>query len=777
MGMAASQARLLSITSRLADNELRAQIANNAKMRLASDSSRISSDYVTALNNATMMITNYDLQGNSQFNKLNFNRLTEYSSFNTQYGLSNTYGQILVSENEAKIFEAADGDLDKYLMGHGLEYGTTYFNKGTFGLNGETETVIIQDDGGNEVANYSIEDLEKMYLGGKTSDGISHEGYAKGYDNYAAFSSAMVYFGKLYGEAYSNDAIMNAVDNKIKEFMASENYKGYGDTQYFVNDLIDAQKYIPGLNSDFYNYFVENYLVEDSYGNVAIGDKKYKFYAYGYNNEGYQFGDLYTKTDNTEYSPETDNINTYVNGDGSRPVASYSIPIVSGGENTNPVSVFLTKDNNGNYTLTLDMADIDGNATVKTKNGSDTNYKNKLRPNSVDNTYGYDKTDFVDTTNSTDIGCVYKKIGSKEYLVYNLDKMRESYGSNNSQVVLNLCAKVVPYAYFKGETCMFAWDEKSKTLAIKRKSENSTAQQEFWKYDYTDIYKIGDNGELIHKTVIGTEAEIIQNLRNEFFGYKTVVGTGSDATTEISPGEIRYNISLLGSGDTNYIAQAANAGDKDAQTLYTLYKDIKNNFGVDLQFAKSTNFSNVTAYIQSLNNPSDVTDDQKKTMQAIYDCAILDMMFDVYGEPSLRWVDKEHPEQDADVKVQWYTNLFERMKKGYAVLENGLASSNEWIEYALESGLVSVEQVDKQNNWNGTLYSNVATITEVTDDVAVARAEAEYKRAMNEVENKDKRLDIELKNIDTEHSALQTEYNSIKEVITKNIDRSFKMYS
>ena len=33
MGMAASQARLLTITARLADNELKSQTINNAKMR------------------------------------------------------------------------------------------------------------------------------------------------------------------------------------------------------------------------------------------------------------------------------------------------------------------------------------------------------------------------------------------------------------------------------------------------------------------------------------------------------------------------------------------------------------------------------------------------------------------------------------------------------------------------------------------------------------------------------------------------------------------------
>ena len=38
-------------------------------------------------------------------------------------------------------------------------------------------------------------------------------------------------------------------------------------------------------------------------------------------------------------------------------------------------------------------------------------------------------------------------------------------------------------------------------------------------------------------------------------------------------------------------------------------------------------------------------------------------------------------------------------------------------------------------------------------------------------------FDIELKNIDTEHNSLQTEYDSVKSVISKNIERSFKIYS
>ena len=122
--------------------------------------------------------------------------------------------------------------------------------------------------------------------------------------------------------------------------------------------------------------------------------------------------------------------------------------------------------------------------------------------------------------------------------------------------------------------------------------------------------------------------------------------------------------------------------------------------------------------------------------------------------------------------------MFERIQTGgYKVLQDGLASSNEWIQFAFESGIVTMEQVDSNRNWQSLIYQNCSDITEQTNDAAVAKAEAEYKAAMNKIENKDKRYDLELKNIDTEHNSLQTEYDSIKTAIDKNIERTFKLYS
>ncbi|MDE6139145.1 MAG: hypothetical protein K2F57_06710, partial [Candidatus Gastranaerophilales bacterium] len=155
---------------------------------------------------------------------------------------------------------------------------------------------------------------------------------------------------------------------------------------------------------------------------------------------------------------------------------------------------------------------------------------------------------------------------------------------------------------------------------------------------------------------------------------------------------------------------------------------------------------------------------------------MIDNMIDIYGEPKYAWVDENDTSNtgNADAKAQWYTNLFNRMKQGHKVLENGLASSSQWLAYALEAGIVSLEQVDKSFRWNGLSYKTCTKITEETDTEATTKAEAEYNRAMNDIKAKDNIYDLQLKNIDTEHTSLQTEYDVIKGVIDKNVQRTFK---
>ena len=176
---------------------------------------------------------------------------------------------------------------------------------------------------------------------------------------------------------------------------------------------------------------------------------------------------------------------------------------------------------------------------------------------------------------------------------------------------------------------------------------------------------------------------------------------------------------------------------------------------------------------------------------------------------------------DAD-KAQWYVNLWHRMngasdeKNGtqtdttvnslgdwnevihnentsttvrWAVLEDGLMNSSKWLQNALTQGTVTLEQVQftgestesntglKEVSWKSIIYSSSQEITEQTDDNAIAKAEAEYEQAQNDIEAKDKQFDNMLKLLDTEHEALQTEYESVQQVINKNIQRTLKIYS
>lgn len=165
-----------------------------------------------------------------------------------------------------------------------------------------------------------------------------------------------------------------------------------------------------------------------------------------------------------------------------------------------------------------------------------------------------------------------------------------------------------------------------------------------------------------------------------------------------------------------------------------------------------------------------------------------------------------------DPKAQWYVNLWHRINgesdinigfdpdtqkltytnetsgKYWKILEDNLYTSASWLKFALEQGLVTLEQVQnyedienetglKEAKWTSKIYSTCVDIQAVDDEAAIARAEAIYTRTLNDIEAKDKRYDSDIKKLDTEHNALQTEYESVKAAIDKNVERSFKAFS
>lgn len=114
------------------------------------------------------------------------------------------------------------------------------------------------------------------------------------------------------------------------------------------------------------------------------------------------------------------------------------------------------------------------------------------------------------------------------------------------------------------------------------------------------------------------------------------------------------------------------------------------------------------------------------------------------------------------------------------------ANDSEWLENMIKCGKISVSTVN-DNEKTGRVElttTSVATdeyledtTTTTIDKTALAKAEAEYEHKTKQIDSKDKKFDMDLSKLETERTALTTEYESVKKVISDNIERTFGIFS
>lgn len=131
--------------------------------------------------------------------------------------------------------------------------------------------------------------------------------------------------------------------------------------------------------------------------------------------------------------------------------------------------------------------------------------------------------------------------------------------------------------------------------------------------------------------------------------------------------------------------------------------------------------------------------------------------------------------------IQYLKNIFQKMAGSGYYTENDpnkTIKDNAWFEKELREGKLQLEYystVDRK--FVPTSIDSDTAIQEVEDEREIALIEQKYKNKLDDLEKKDNRFDLELKKLDTEHNALQTEYDSIKGLIDKNIEKSFNIFS
>lgn len=132
----------------------------------------------------------------------------------------------------------------------------------------------------------------------------------------------------------------------------------------------------------------------------------------------------------------------------------------------------------------------------------------------------------------------------------------------------------------------------------------------------------------------------------------------------------------------------------------------------------------------------------------------------------------------------YYLNVFNEIaESGLSVQNDKNMNDPDWLQMQLKNGNIFIAENKSNAGADGkddvvivSWDTGDSQLVSKSDDRQLAKAKAEYERETDEISEKDKRFDLELKSIDTEHNATQTQMESIKKVMDKNIERTFKFF-
>ena len=125
--------------------------------------------------------------------------------------------------------------------------------------------------------------------------------------------------------------------------------------------------------------------------------------------------------------------------------------------------------------------------------------------------------------------------------------------------------------------------------------------------------------------------------------------------------------------------------------------------------------------------------------------------------------------------ANFYDTLFNQIAiNGWVTNEN--VRDNEYLAEMLQNGTMFMSTLADDDYYYQSNYATYKYIKEVTDEQFIAQAEAKYLREKEKIQSKENILDMKMKNLDTEISALTTEYDTVKSVINNTVKSSFTRY-
>lgn len=778
MGLAASQGRLLSLTSRLSDLELRSQVLSNQKVALSTASSEASSKYIKALSNNYINL--YDING--EYQQANASLLTGYGAptGTDQLMLQNELGQVICSKDVLSAFEVANGNLDKFLGEFNVaRVDAKSYSKGTlsgisstsYNITGGTSRInaglVLTDPNSGVTAQLNNAQKALDNLGWQSDWGDEFGGALR------AIGTLLTTQGGILGD---EDLIGTGkfVNNVVK----SDDYK---QNPYWINSAQLAMEVGKDINVGAEKAFSVNgadYLKDktgDSTFKKAL-DQMQENLVKSFNQNGSLTQDQIDQiSKNAELAKAVIATIAITNAKdfpihANRPVFPDDYRGILPG---------CTKDMNTNlYNLT----DIYVVIFEAIQSGKITPNISNINMQYVDHIEDY--LAVKDYWKSSIVG--YKPAGhgpdcasgcTKDHqgsAIYDRepdtpDAVRSSYyESISSSEGYSYWVKTVS----NGST---SWNSALTTQVFTSTYWAGDAQRQvlgdgsvIWCSNADQFMQYLNNGRVDQGSAVENQPDYVNKYLNV---YKAKLQSVLDRVEE-SVHDVDANVAEMIKEETEKIN---GDGGENKGYIGTLTDEV-NKFMEEsgkIFPPDSPNGKKLLEYVQELNDFKDSGKPyDRNALKAIEE--LINKILALVGDSSNYDI-----LMSDEYSVNYYTNLFDALTNcGACAVDDDTMHDPDWLNEQLTVGNIYVSLVG-ETGLERKQYSTSFDYISVDNlsDADLTQAKAEYDAAVNKITRKEKKIDRELANIETEHTAVKNEIESIKTSRDANIERSFNLFS
>ena len=224
-------------------------------------------------------------------------------------------------------------------------------------------------------------------------------------------------------------------------------------------------------------------------------------------------------------------------------------------------------------------------------------------------------------------------------------------------------------------------------------------------------------------------------------------------------------------GSTKYSTNAFNSAVSEANGIngWASKAATKNkNYGTTAISLSNLTESFLTYYAQGLNGFDNT----------YYINTEADMSSYVTDDPYYMWeIGDPSAETTTDMyNAEFYAAMFNNIcNSGWT--ENDQITDKEYLSNSLLNAQYFISSMSSDNYYYQDRYTENGYVAEVVDEEAVTQAELAYTMAKSKLNSKEEKLDIDMQKLDLEISALSTEYETVKQMINNNVEKTFTMFS